>query len=461
MPNTQIQLKNWELTLSCNVCNNHEEIIKELNLIASRWCFQKEDSRLYNEDENLSIGDDGSVYSNSDIDSDIDITGDDIDADKMMKEFLPDENAVLSDCDTDISDIDDEPDSDFFNSDNESEATFSDEENELDGYIHFQISLVLFKRKRKSELLKMLNQGDFYLRKAHISPANNNIVNDKDAFYCMKQDTRIDGPWNNRDYEEPIPIPKQISHIQYETLKPFQKEIILRSKYPLSNRSLNILVDKGGGIGKTTLLTYCLTHKEELGLTTKYIPMCESYKDVMGAVYGMGTADLYIVDLPRAIEKNTKSVRGLMAGLENVRNGIIHDQRFYWKSRVQDTAEIWAFSNTDFKNNKHLLSQDRWIFWQVGEDDELYLYPSGEKGLPIPIPESDEEWEEDEENYSDIDIEIDGKWKLTDDTDEDEFDNIVMQINTMDTSGNKVEPDTPNSVLQHTDVAEPNPSPEI
>jgi len=448
MPNTQIQLKNWELTLSCNVCNNHESIIKELNLIASRWCFQKEDSRLYNEDENLSIDD------NESINSDFSINSDDIDADKMLQEFAFDEDAVLSSCESD-----EEPDEDFFNTDSDNDDDFfnSDEEGELDGYIHFQISLVLFKRKRKSELLKMLNQGDFYLRKAHISPANNNIVNDKDAFYCMKQDTRIDGPWNNRDYEEPIPIPKQISHISYDTLKPFQKEIILRSKYPLSNRSLNILVDKGGGIGKTTLLTYCLTHKEELGLTTKYIPMCESYKDVMGAVYGMGTADLYIVDLPRAIEKNTKSVRGLMAGLENVRNGIIHDQRFYWKSRVQDTAEIWAFSNTDFKNNKHLLSQDRWIFWQVGADEELYLYPSGEKGLPIPIPESDEEQEEDEENYSDIDIDD----QIWDETDENEFNNIVMQINTLDTSGNKVEPDTPNSVLQHTDVAEPNPSPEI
>ncbi|MDB4344981.1 hypothetical protein OAA16_01030 [Candidatus Pelagibacter sp.] len=435
MPNTQIQLKQWELTLQCSVTDDHEEVIHALKQIASKWIFQKEDPSLYNEDDNLSIGSNDIDFDDDlEFDEDMDLD-EEMDVDDMLADEIEDLETISEyDIDKFIEDSnDDEPNSDFFDSDDENTDYDSDE---IPTGIHWQISLVLFKRRRKAEILKMLNQSDSVLARAHWSPTSNNACGSPELFYSQysnKLDTRIDGSWDNRTYEEPIKIPNQIAGYEFEHLRPWQQEIIMRCKYPLSKRSINILVDKGGGIGKSFLTTWMLTHPEDCGFKTKYIPMCESYKDVMGSVYGMGEADVYLCDLMRGLDKNLKNIRGLIAGLEGVRNGIIHCNRFHWKSRIQNTSEIWIFSNTELARS--LLSADRWIQWKIGDDDELYL-SNGTKGLDIPIPEEEDEFDEEDEEYID---DIDNNNEIIINEKEEEQPEVI----------------SPTYVLQHADVEEP------
>lgn len=443
MPNTQIQLKTWDMTLSYKITEDHNEVIKSLQQIASKWVFQGEDSRLYNEDEEALISDDENS-SNSSIDID------NIEEFEEMEfhQTNNDTGVINSDEDSDDNWINDDIFDDNEYASNSSEM--SDSENEYDsnsdyedeGYLHWQIKCTLFKRKRKHELLKLLNMTDNILRKAHISPSSNACAGD--IWYVMKSDTKITPTYSDKTYEEPTPIPTHISHIELDTLKPFQKEIIDRIKFSKSHRNLNILIDKKGGVGKTALLLYCLTHKEELGFKTKFIPMCESYKDVLGAVYGMGPADCYIIDLPRAVEKNTKIIRGLMAGLEQTRNGVIQDLRFYYKSRIQNTAEIWCFSNVMF--NKNLLSEDRWVYWCVGDDEELYLYPSMKKGNPIEYP---------------IEDEIVGGTLDIEENDNDCFSDVSNELMEVGYAESFVETNIPAAVLHQAVEAEPIPTPEI
>jgi hypothetical protein len=75
--------------------------------------------------------------------------------------------------------------------------------------------------------------------------------------YVMKLDTRIKGPWTDKD-PEPIPIPRQLRHIT--KLFPFQQEIIDRSKYcwgGIYDRRINVVYCPEGATGKSTLALYC------------------------------------------------------------------------------------------------------------------------------------------------------------------------------------------------------------
>lgn len=455
MPNTQIQLKCWDLTLSYKITEDAKEVERAIRKIAGSYCFQGEDSRLYNEDEEGLISDEDEVDDDDDIEA---FKGID-EWDETPQEATPDDDDDSSDDNWENHSIfdSDEYESDSDMSDDSCDSSNSSNSNlEDEGFLHWQIRLNLFKRKRKSELLKMLNMTENILKKAHISPTSNHSAGD--VWYVMKSDTKITPTYTDKNYEEEIKVPNHISHIQYDTLKKWQLEIIDRIRYSKSHRNLNILIDNGskgcagvkggGGVGKTSLLLFCVTHTEELGFKTKYIPMCESYKDVMGAVYGMGEADCYIIDLPRSIEKNLKSVRGLCAGLESVRNGMIVEHRFQYRSRIQNTAEIWAFSNVVL--NRNLLSADRWVYWCVGEDEELYLYPSMKKGIPIEYPVEEEENEE-----------IVGDTLDIEENDSDCYSDVSNELLELGYLENADKPTFPNAVLQPVAVAEPIPIPKI
>ena len=66
------------------------------------------------------------------------------------------------------------------------------------GYLHWQIRLHLVKKRRKAELLKLGfgKGGDLSITSASVH-ANNNFN------YVMKKDTRVEGPWTEKDYVEP------------------------------------------------------------------------------------------------------------------------------------------------------------------------------------------------------------------------------------------------------------------
>ena len=66
------------------------------------------------------------------------------------------------------------------------------------GYLHYQGRGSLWKKKRGSELRKLLNAlnvGDM-----HSTPTVTESISG-DAFYVMKVDTRVEGPWTDKDIE--------------------------------------------------------------------------------------------------------------------------------------------------------------------------------------------------------------------------------------------------------------------
>ena len=258
----------------------------------------------------------------------------------------------------------------------------------------------MIKKKRKSELLRLLYENDFLLANAHWRPTTNTCMGD--IFYVVKIDSRIDGPWDNR-MAKPIPIPKQIKMIT--ELYPYQQEIIDRAMYMWNVRTINVLYDPDGCKGKSTLATYCGCH--QIG---RKIPCLNNYLDIMQCIMSMPISKLYFIDMPRAINK--QKLVEFYAGIEDIKNGFCFDTRYKYTELYFDTPEIWIFSNK--LPDVHLLSKDRWIIWTI-KDNELFLWsPTGDlkKGPDIKYPEPESEDDEseggslaDNENCSDSESE--------------------------------------------------------
>lgn len=210
---------------------------------------------------------------------------------------------------------------------------------------HWQGRISLKIKKRLNEIPNPL--------KFHFSVTSN--ANKANDFYVMKEDSRITPIYSSEDEE--IYIPRQIRGIE---LRDWQESII-NTLDVWDTRTINVLIDKKGNIGKSTLICYIRSHK--LG---RVLPMVNDYKDVMRMVCNLPTSRAYLFDLPRAINK--ERLFGFFSGIEDVKNGYAWDDRYSFKEKVFDCPNIWIFSNMDFDTS--LVSSDRWKVWYV-EDDKL------------------------------------------------------------------------------------------
>lgn len=220
------------------------------------------------------------------------------------------------------------------------------------GYEHYQGRMSLKVKKRKNELCKMLK--DTILKTAHISVTSSD--NRDNNFYVTKEDTRIQGPWSDDDEE--IYIPRQIRHI--EKLRPWQ-EFIRNDILKFDTRTINVLVNKTGNIGKSTLLTYLHCHK-----LARRLPPINEAKDLMRIVCDAPTSTAYLIDMPRAMSKDR--LYGLYTAVESIKDGFAYDDRYRYREKIFDCPSIWIFTNCD--PDITLLSRDRWRVWGV-KDDEI------------------------------------------------------------------------------------------
>ena len=96
---------------------------------------------------------------------------------------------------------------------------FQLEKGEESGYMHWQGRMSLWKQKRKSELMKLMKGSDFPVPN-YLEPTTTE-EHKKEAFYVMKEDTRVRGPWTEKDL--PAYVPRQYRNL---VLWPWQKKVI-------------------------------------------------------------------------------------------------------------------------------------------------------------------------------------------------------------------------------------------
>lgn len=230
------------------------------------------------------------------------------------------------------------------------------------GYLHYQGRISLKTKKRK--MIGLLHE------KCHWSPTSNE--NRENEFYVMKNETREKGPWTDRDSY----IPKQVRNIE---LLPWQADI-LNSREIWDTRTINILYDKTGNIGKSTLATYGGCR----GLL-RNIPVMNEYRDIMRMIMDTPENKLYLIDFPRALTKQSSA--GFWSAIETIKNGYAYDDRYNFREKYFDCPQVWVFTNV--LPHEELLSKDRWKYWRVVDGTLQPFTPSSGTQKLVPTNSGD------------------------------------------------------------------------
>lgn len=218
------------------------------------------------------------------------------------------------------------------------------------GYIHYQGRISLKTKVRLTNLKSKCIQG------MHVSITSDE--NKDNNFYVSKDDTRIEGPWSDKE-DVVVYIPRQIREI--EKWRPWQLELF---KYigVWDTRSIHVIIDEHGNKGKSIFCT-------AIGSMQKgcQIPYCNDFKDIMRMVMDMPKLGCYCIDLPRAINK--EKLFQMYSGIEIIKSGYAYDDRYKFECSYFDCPTIFVFTNK--VPDLTLLSRDRWILWEINAAFEL------------------------------------------------------------------------------------------
>lgn len=242
----------------------------------------------------------------------------------------------------------------------------------VDAGLHFQGRLQMKTKKRKATLVNEWKASNPFLGAAHFSPTH-----DVGTFnYVMKDETRVLGPFSNEfqrySWMEEI----------WTAPRPFQRAL---QDLPFDRRRVYFVHNPEGGAGKTMWSLTQLAASEQRwpgARLTAYMPEWSDMRDFRRAIHGQVKnmdRDRFtegvqlLVDLPRVMP-SPKVLREMIAGLEQLKNGWIREDRYSHQSIQLDTTKLIVFHNwalpqeADFWN---LLSADRWVCYFVSDEFEL------------------------------------------------------------------------------------------
>ncbi len=224
------------------------------------------------------------------------------------------------------------------------------------GYNHFQGRLSLYKKRRKMEALRL-----FEIQPNYFEPTVKSEYLKGEGFYCLKEDTRIEGPWTEKDKPKFVP-----RHIAGRTPYAWQQKVI-DSKEVYDERRINCIIDPSGNSGKSILASFV---RNRGGITLPPIGDC---KDLISAMCDIligkqeRNPGLITVDIPRSI--NNKRLYMLFTAIETIKDGYIQDFRYKFRDWEYNRPQIWIFTNNDIETK--YLSKDRFIFWRFNDDGDL------------------------------------------------------------------------------------------
>lgn len=220
------------------------------------------------------------------------------------------------------------------------------------GYEHFQCRIRLKKAKRFNTLKK---EG-FWI-KGNWSITSKDIYLAGDNFYVMKEDTRVDGPFCEKD--EVKVVTRQLKDFLLKDLRKYQIDIIAKAT-EYNDRNIYLIYDKIGNLGKSILAEYM----EYLGITEEIPPfrlMDDIFQWVLSRGMKTGFKKSYIFDLPRGMKKDR--LGDFYSGIEVIKNGVAYDKRYSGTKARFDRPAVFVFTNTLPKFE--LMSKDRWIIWEI------------------------------------------------------------------------------------------------
>lgn len=181
--------------------------------------------------------------------------------------------------------------------------------------------------------------------------------------YCMKDDTRVDGPWSDRPIFRGEDIPKDAD------LWEWQKEMKQEMLQKPDTRKIHWIWDPTGGNGKSDLCKHIgwFLQKD-----------CEVFSnmkanDVSSQVVEAGSRKIYIWDLERTKPSDVSST-DLYCSIESVKNGYVRAGKHKGGKLWMAKPHVYIFSNS--LPAIKLLSLDRWIIRKLENKKLIFIDPN-------------------------------------------------------------------------------------
>lgn len=230
------------------------------------------------------------------------------------------------------------------------------------GYEHWQGRFSLIKKRRKKELMHFM-EAEGHKIPNYLEPTSKAAMGD--AFYVMKKDTRIQGPWTNKDQEKFLGFQHKV-----DKLYTWQEQV-LASADQRDARIINIVVDDVGNKGKSVTAG----HARFRGYYT--IPVSNDgdklIQSFMDMIYSKKDRDpkLVIIDLPRAMPKG--QLQQTFLAIEMIKTGWVYDCRYSFREWGFHSPQVWVFTNQ--APDEAWLSKDRWRYWKIDGEELVSILP--------------------------------------------------------------------------------------
>lgn len=243
------------------------------------------------------------------------------------------------------------------------------------GYEHYQGRLSLIKKRRQHEALKLFKVPPNYFQ-----PTCNPEYIKGDAFYVMKEDTRIAGPW--KDTDKSLFIPRHYRGLM-DRLYPYQQHI-WDTREVFEPRKINLVYDPTGNNGKSSIASLCELYGRGID-----VPPMNDMKEIIQLLCdecmasNLRNPSPIFIDLPRAMCKSR--LYGIYTAIEQIKKGKLYDTRYNYKKWWIDSPQVWVFTNV--LPNLNYLSRDRWNILTINNNKEFEPY----KVPPKPLPDLSDE----------------------------------------------------------------------
>ena len=204
---------------------------------------------------------------------------------------------------------------------------FQLERGEETGYEHWQCRIRLIKKRRLNEVIEQIAP----VIKGHWT-ATCKSVHKANAFnYVMKADSRIEGPWSEKDFANPPKMTRQLRSFLNHPLRPWQRYLMDTCVIP-DDRKIIFVHDAVGNTGKSIFAEF-LEYKN----IACELPPLRAFEDLMQFASGLDDQKCYLIDMPRALKKDKLSE--FYSGIECLKNGILWDKRYSAKKTKTRSSE--------------------------------------------------------------------------------------------------------------------------
>ncbi len=270
--------------------------------------------------------------------------------------------------------------------------------------IHIQGRLNIKRRLRTKAMLDRMTEALPNVKREHIriSPTANPT---KNFDYCMKEETRIQGPFSDREIE----AYKVEDPLLNKTLFKYQDIIINqwltkngKLLYNNNGRRILFVQDETGNSGKSTMVKHLAITRQKDVLV---LPVCGTPNQLSSALIDAGPYPYYILDLPRVKPNDTNWISDILFIIEQLQNGLLCNTMYgKYKSLVMSNPQIVVMSNWIIPRE---LSLDRYILidpktCQENELDKVLL-PKGKTTGSVGLTEFFEKKREEQDDFRGLD----------------------------------------------------------